>query len=103
MNLLRGVLALRLYQLQREGEPPADLQIVADELPEGALEDIYSGELLRYVPDGTGWLLYSIGPNGKDDGGVPGERWEEMDMSYRFPPLPVEPLATEKSEMKGNP
>ena len=103
LHLLRGVVALRLYMVQHEGQPPADLQTLAEKLPADALEDIYSGALLRYVPNETSWLLYSVGPNGEDDGGVPGERWEEMDMVYRYPPLPVEPFATEKSETDGTP
>jgi len=103
LYLLRGVVALRLHMVQHEGQPPADLQALTEKLPAGALEDIYSGELLRYEPDGTSWLLYSIGPDGKDDGGVPGERWEELDMVHRYPPLPVEPFVAEKSEADGKP
>ena len=32
-------------------------------------EDIFSGGELHYKPQADGYLLYSVGPNGKDDGG----------------------------------
>src|SRR5262249_44409239 len=32
-------------------------------------QDISSGNSLIYRPTGDGYLLYSVGPNGKDDGG----------------------------------
>jgi hypothetical protein len=32
-------------------------------------QDIFSGNPLIYRPSETGYLLYSVGPNGKDDGG----------------------------------
>jgi hypothetical protein len=31
--------------------------------------DIFSGKALIYRPNDEGYLLYSVGPNGKDDGG----------------------------------
>ena len=32
-------------------------------------KDVFSGGELLYKPEGDGYLLYSVGPNGKDDGG----------------------------------
>ena len=32
-------------------------------------QDIFSGHTLIYRPSEAGYMLYSVGPNGKDDGG----------------------------------
>jgi hypothetical protein len=31
--------------------------------------DLFSGRPLVYRPTGSGYVLYSVGPNGQDDGG----------------------------------
>ncbi len=70
MRLLICDLALRLY-LAEHGELPKRLeQLVPDYLPELPL-DPFSERPLVYRPDGSSWLLYSIGPDHKDDGGTP--------------------------------
>lgn len=50
-------------------------------------EDPFSGKPFAYRREGSGFCLYSIGPNLKDDGGKepsePGKIGEEGDMVWR--------------------
>jgi hypothetical protein len=94
-SLLTGVLALRAYRLEK-GDYPA------------SLDSLVSGGYLSKVPDdpfaGTGplryhrilkdkYILYSVGPDGKDNGGKPivaatgngtPKRWAEPGMTGDF-------------------
>ena len=40
-----------------------------------SLDDLFAGRPLVYRPSGAGYLLYSVGVNGKDEGG----RWTDDD------------------------
>ncbi len=63
----KTVLALRLYEL-RHGELPADLNaLVTDGILAEIAADPCSSERLRY--DRTRRIIWSVGENGKDDGG----------------------------------
>ena len=88
----RALVAIRLHMLANNGDRPADLEEVAKKLPDSALEDPFSGTLLKYRPEPDGWVVYSVGPDFTDDGGESGKRWEDLDMACRFPPAPVEPF-----------
>ena len=57
-------------------------------------EDIFSGGPLRYKREGPGYVLYSVGRNGKDDGGRaswdndqehPGDNEGRDDIAIRVP------------------
>jgi hypothetical protein len=63
--------ALKRYQL-KHGNYPADLTALVPEFVPKVPRDPVDGQPLRYRrnDDGT-FLLYSIGDNGKDDGGDP--------------------------------
>ena len=52
--------------------------------------DLFSGKELTYKPSEKGYLFYSIGPNGKDDGG----RWYDDDPPGDDPRvrMPLPPL-----------
>jgi len=56
--------------------------------------DIFAAAGLHYTQQGEGYLLYSVGPNGKDDGGKgyedfkAGEDWD--DLAIRVSGVPVE-------------
>lgn len=89
--LTRAAVMLRRYALAHEGRPPVKLSDAVDEKPELYL-DPFSGEPLIFRPTTDGWLLYSIGPNQKDDGGQPGDRRETLDIVVEFPPPPFEPF-----------
>jgi hypothetical protein len=64
-------IALKRYQL-KHGNYPADLNSLAPEFVQAVPLDPADGMPLRYRRDAGGtFLLYSIGDNGKDDGGDP--------------------------------
>ncbi len=64
-----SALALHAYKLQH-GDYPRQL---ADLMPEfvSTVEDSFSGKPLIYRRTDAGYLLYSVGGDGKDDGGEP--------------------------------
>lgn len=92
LALTRAAIALRLRMLQNRGQAPEILEEATEHLPDGAVEDPFSGRLLRYRRDAEGWVIYSIGPNLADDGGLAGDHWEKLDIVRCFPPEPVEPF-----------
>ena len=69
-RLLAAELALRCYQSE-QGHPPARLDELATNYLSHVPEDPFSGQPLVYRAQGTNWLLYSVGPDGVDDGGKP--------------------------------
>jgi hypothetical protein len=62
-RLLAAELALRCYQSE-QGHPPARLDDLATNYLSHVPEDPFSGQPLVYRPQGTNWLLYSVGPSG---------------------------------------
>ena len=49
--------------------------------------DLFTGNALIYRPAANGYLLYSVGPNGKDDGGRgPEDQPQGDDIVVRMPP-----------------
>jgi hypothetical protein len=66
-----AAIALKRYQLKHGNYPP-DLKSLVPEFVPRVPRDPVDGQPLRYRlnPDGT-FLLYSVGENGKDDGGNP--------------------------------
>lgn len=73
------VTALRLRRFQiRNGRLPEKL----DELPEqdDFLLDPFSGTFHVYRQKEKGFVLYSVGPNGRDNGGLDPEVYQELEM-----------------------
>ncbi|HEV3236672.1 MAG TPA: hypothetical protein VGZ25_06760 [Gemmataceae bacterium] len=60
--------ALAAYKID-QGHYPAKLDELAPKYIDGIPDDIFSGNPLIYRPVDKGYLLYSVGPNGKDDDG----------------------------------
>jgi hypothetical protein len=60
--------ALAAYQ-RDQGRYPAKLIELAPKYLAAVPDDIFSGKPLIYKPTEKGYLLYSVGRNGKDDGG----------------------------------
>lgn len=64
-------LGLLAEQYQRHfGKPPETLNAVAAHLPEETIIDPFSGRPFAYRVTEGGFLLYSVGPDEKDDGGT---------------------------------
>jgi hypothetical protein len=57
------------------GRYPAALDALAPKYLPAVPGDVFSGKALVYRPADKGYLVYSVGPNGKDDGG----RWYDDD------------------------
>jgi hypothetical protein len=80
--------ALARYKLDHGCYPDA-LDALTQKYLKAVPGDVFSGKELIYRPDATGFLLYSVGPNGADDGGraadgqPPGD-----DVVVRVPPRP---------------
>jgi hypothetical protein len=68
LALLQGALALHVYK-QQAGHYPSALADVTAKTGMELNKDPFTGRDFLYRREGNGYLLYSIGPNGKDDGG----------------------------------
>ncbi|HEY2785407.1 MAG TPA: hypothetical protein VGJ05_10565 [Fimbriiglobus sp.] len=69
-------LAFALQAFKKDtGKFPAKLDELAPKYLPSVPDDLFSGKPLIYKPDEKGYLLYSVGTNGKDDGG----RWYDDD------------------------
>jgi hypothetical protein len=89
---VRAAFALAAYH-RGHGRFPKELGgLVPKYLAKGPL-DLFSGKPLVYRPVEKGYLLYSVGPNGKDEGGrdptdvPPGD---DLSVRMPLPPLPKE-------------
>ena len=69
-RLLAAELALRCYQLD-QGRVPARLDDLLVNYFSKLPQDPFTSQPLIYRPQGTNWLLYSVGEDGVDDGGKP--------------------------------
>jgi hypothetical protein len=99
-DLTRLAFALAAYHADH-GSYPARLAELAPQYVAKVPKDIYIPAELHYQQDGDGYLLYSVGPNGKDDGGrncsdyddlatPPPEAREWDDLVVRMPVAPRE-------------
>ncbi|MBN2580538.1 MAG: hypothetical protein JXB10_16255 [Pirellulales bacterium] len=83
-------LALAGYRYDHGGYPE-ELEMLTPNYLQELPNDLYTGEPLHYQPDGEGFLLYAVGPNGRDDGGrhFTGEDWAQaVETSEEFAELP---------------
>lgn len=69
---LQIAFALAAYQRDHGGYPK-QLDALAPRYLQQVPHDRFSGKPLIYRPSATGYLLYSVGPNGRDDEG----RWQD--------------------------
>jgi len=69
-SLLQTAIALEVYRAEK-GRYPETLALLRKEFPDVASEDVFSGKALVYRLEGDGFLLYSLGPDCRDDGGRP--------------------------------
>ncbi len=80
-------LAFALAAYQRDnGKYPATLAALAPKYLANIPEDLFTGKPLIYRPTETGYLLYSLGPNAKDDAGRgPEDNPTGDDIAVRMP------------------
>lgn len=71
------------------GKYPTVLDALAPKYLTKIPNDLFSGKALIYRPNETGYLLYSVGPNGKDDGGR--QRGEGPDVDDLRVWMPIDP------------
>jgi hypothetical protein len=69
-RLLLTELGLRCYVSER-GQVPAGLGVLVPDYLSRVPQDPFSRKPLVFRPQGTNWLLYSIGTDAVDDGGKP--------------------------------
>ncbi len=93
-KLMLTGLALSIYKAERGNYPESLDKLVPDLLSEVPVDD-FSGKPLIYklADDKTGYLLYSVGPNGQDDGGKRTFDTDEDDIVLQVPPPPPEDAA----------
>lgn len=77
-DLAQQVLDLKLYR-RAHGQYPASLAAPGVK----ARPDVFSGQSLRYRPQGNGFVLYSLGQNLRDDGGLADHRPDEGDIVWQ--------------------
>ena len=75
---VRTLVALRVYH-DRYDRYPQTLTDLRDKLGWKLPQDIFSGKDLIYKPQGHGFILYSIGPDLTDSGGVPQKKQGRYD------------------------
>jgi hypothetical protein len=90
----RAVMAIVKYMQRNEGRAPDSLDAVQESNAQDFV-DPFSGKPLIYRKTTDGWMLYSIGPNLKDDGGRTGKRRDDLDVVWSFPPTEIAPFAQE--------
>ena len=81
LHLTRAGLALLQYQ-QAHGAFPETLAALGVE----GLTDPYTGKSLLYRPEGAGFVVYSVGQDGQDNGGFPKPEREDSDPRRRHAP-----------------
>ena len=70
-HLMVVSLALQVYY-KTHGAYPQSLDVLAASVPASLLTDPFAAQgNLRYRRDGAKYVLYSVGPDGRDDGGKP--------------------------------
>jgi hypothetical protein len=79
--------ALAAYNADHGAFPDSLDALVPDLLPAVPL-DPFTGDPLRYELKGDGFLLYSVGANGRDDGGLMDGRQNTDDIAFGVTPEP---------------
>lgn len=77
-----AAIALERYRVA-QGTLPERLDLLAPAYLAAPPIDPFDLQPLRYLPKDQGYILYSVGLNGADDGGVPGENPGEGDLVFQ--------------------
>lgn len=85
--IVRCATALLAWEAQHEASPQTLAQAI-----EPAPTDPFDGKPLRYRCEGNGFVVYSVGPTGKFDGGSPHQKPPNGEVAFRYPrPAYVDP------------
>lgn len=84
LKLARLALLLAAYRAEHDAYPET-LDALAPKYIKELPRDHFTGEALRYRRTDAGYLLYSVGPNRTDDGGVTGPSTLEGDLVIKTP------------------
>jgi len=82
LDLTRIGLLIEHYRTEY-GSCPASLDLIAPWLGGEVPVDVFSGEPYRYESSGDTFLLYSVGRNGRDDGGISKRHSSKDDIVWR--------------------
>jgi hypothetical protein len=82
LRIVRTGLALFKYKQNNDTFP-----VTLEALEHSGLKDPFSDDPLLYRPEGDGFVLYSVGPDQKDNGGSPKQekQKEDWDIVWKFP------------------
>jgi hypothetical protein len=83
-DVVRCAAAVKVYELRTDRLPDALTDLVPDPLPKAPVDE-FSGETLRYEKRGDGFVVYSVGQNQIDDGGVESTDNQSGDIVYKEP------------------
>lgn len=83
LHQLRAALAIQAYRREHDGDWPESLAALVPEYLSDLPLDPFSDQPLRYRPGGPGFGVWSVGPNGVDDDGMParrpdGAKWQAL-------------------------
>jgi hypothetical protein len=70
MRVAQMALAIERFKLDRNGNLPDSLSALAPAYLEKPMVDPFDGQLLRFRQRGSGYVIYSIGSDGKDSDGL---------------------------------
>ncbi len=73
-SMVPVLFALAAYRAD-QGAYPAELTALVPKYLDAIPKDVYSGQPLRYKRKDAGYVIYCVGPNGVDNGGV--AAWDE--------------------------
>ena len=83
-----GALAAARWMATHGGALPASLNDLNPQYVSAPLADPYSGGPLNYIQHGRAYKIYSVGTNGRDDGGM-WEQHSDLQFTRRGDPLDV--------------
>lgn len=83
LRMLTCSLAIRLYELEH-GAPPSELSELTPDFLDDLPLDPFNGEPFVYRRSDKGFQIYSVGPDGRDDGGQnPRRGYEPLDVLFK--------------------
>jgi hypothetical protein len=84
-----AALALQAWRAEH-GRYPETLDALVPDILEAAPADPFAGAPLKYRRDGETYVLYSVGPDGRDDGGEPAAIQDKDTGKWRYNALSLE-------------